>query len=121
MPRPSVHATSESDTRVSTRGQDHQSQLDALAGAHCREVVVETASTRGEQSRLRAALDRLQPGDTLVIYQPDRVARSMKELLVFVEAQVRGPVEEMPGSLAPTSPASDADRIVRAVVIMFDL
>lgn len=45
--------------RVSTRGQDHQSQLDALAGAHCREVVVETASTRGEQPKLRAALDLL--------------------------------------------------------------
>uniref|UniRef100_UPI003F492294 recombinase family protein n=1 Tax=Microtetraspora malaysiensis TaxID=161358 RepID=UPI003F492294 len=72
--------------RVSTRGQDHQSQLDALAGAHCREVAVETASTRGEQPKLRAVLDRLQPGDTLVIYKPDRVARSMKELLVFVDA-----------------------------------
>lgn len=71
--------------RVSTRGQDHQSQLDALAAAHCREVVVETASTRKDRPKLRATLDRLQPGDTLVIYKPDRVARSMKELLIFVE------------------------------------
>ncbi|MEV4245198.1 recombinase family protein [Streptosporangium canum] len=83
--------------RVSTRGQDHQSQLDALAGAHCREVVVETASTRGEQPKLRATLDRLQPGDTLVICKPDRVARSMKELLVFVEDELhaRGIVLEI--------------------------
>ena len=35
--------------RVSTRTQDHQAQLDALGAAHCREVVVETASTRGER------------------------------------------------------------------------
>ncbi|MGY4900048.1 recombinase family protein [Micromonospora aurantiaca (nom. illeg.)] len=76
--------------RVSTRGQDHQAQLDALAGAHCREVVTETASTRGDRPKLRATLERLQPGDTLVVYKPDRVARSMKELLVFVEDELHG-------------------------------
>jgi DNA invertase Pin-like site-specific DNA recombinase len=64
--------------RVSTRGQDHQTQLDALAGAHCRSIVVKTASTRAERPKLRAALDRLQPGDTLVIYKPDRVAQSSR-------------------------------------------
>jgi hypothetical protein len=32
--------------RVSGRTQDHQMQLDALAAADCREVIVETASTR---------------------------------------------------------------------------
>jgi DNA invertase Pin-like site-specific DNA recombinase len=74
--------------RVSTRAQDHQAQLDALAGAHCREVIVETASTRGERPKLMAALDLLQVGDTLVIYKPDRVARSMKELLVLLEDQL---------------------------------
>ena len=74
--------------RVSTRGRDHQSQLDALAAAHCREVVVETASTRRDRPKLRATLSQLHPGDTLVIYKPDRVARSMKELLVFVEDEL---------------------------------
>lgn len=63
---------------------DHQLQLDALAGADCREVIVETASTRGERPRLRATLNTLKSGDTLVIYKPDRVA-SMKELLVLLE------------------------------------
>jgi DNA invertase Pin-like site-specific DNA recombinase len=71
--------------RVSGRSQDHQLQLDALAGAGCREVVVETASTRGERPKLRATLNTLKVGDTLVIYKPDRVARSMKELLVLLE------------------------------------
>jgi DNA invertase Pin-like site-specific DNA recombinase len=74
--------------RVSTRAQDHQAQLDALSAAHCREVVVETASTRGDRPLLYATLDRLHPGDTLVIYKPDRVARSMKELLVLLEDQL---------------------------------
>jgi DNA invertase Pin-like site-specific DNA recombinase len=71
--------------RVSGRSQDHQLQFDALAAAGCREVVVETASTRGECPKLRAMLEALKPGDTLVIYKPDRVARSMKELLVLLE------------------------------------
>ena len=74
--------------RVSTRAQEHQAQLDALAAAHCREIITETASTRGDRPRLREALGQLQPGDTLVIYKPDRVARSMKELLVLLEDQL---------------------------------
>ncbi|MGH3184274.1 MAG: recombinase family protein, partial [Streptosporangiaceae bacterium] len=75
-------------TRVSTRAQEHQAQLDALAAAHCREIIVETASTRDARPKLREALGKLQPGDTLVIYKPDRVARSMKELLVLLEDQL---------------------------------
>jgi DNA invertase Pin-like site-specific DNA recombinase/DNA-binding CsgD family transcriptional regulator len=69
--------------RVSTRAQ-----LDALAAAHCREIIVETVSTRGDRPKLRETLGKLQAGDTLVIYKPDRVARSMKELLVLLEEQL---------------------------------
>ena len=74
--------------RVSARTQDHQLQLDALAAAGCRDVVVETASTRAERPKLRATLATLKPGDTLIIYKPDRIARSMKELLVLLEDQL---------------------------------
>ncbi len=74
--------------RTSTRVQDHQMQLDALAAADCREVIVETASTRGERPKLRAVLDAFKAGDTLVVYKPDRVARSMKELLVLLEDEL---------------------------------
>ena len=74
--------------RVSTRPQEHQAQLDALAVAHCREIIVETASTRGDRPKLREALGQLQAGDTLVIYKPERVARSMKELLALLEDQL---------------------------------
>ena len=51
---------------------------------------METASTRDSRPKLHAALAVLQPGDTLVIYKPDRVARSMKELLVLREDQLHG-------------------------------
>jgi DNA invertase Pin-like site-specific DNA recombinase len=74
--------------RVSTGTQEHQAQLDALAAAHCREIITETATTRGDRPKLRDALGKLQAGDTLVIYKPDRVARSMKELLVLLEDQL---------------------------------
>ncbi len=74
--------------RVSGRTQDHQLQLDALAAADCRDIVIETASTRTDRPQLRQALAVLKPGDTLVIYKPDRVARSMKELLVLLEDQL---------------------------------
>ncbi|QFG21243.1 recombinase family protein [Actinomadura sp. WMMB 499] len=63
-------------------------QPDALAAADCREVIMETASTRGSRPKLRTALDMLKPGDTLVIYKPDRIARSMKELLVLLEDEL---------------------------------
>ncbi|MGZ6869020.1 MAG: recombinase family protein [Frankiaceae bacterium] len=74
--------------RVSGRSQDHQLQLDALAAADCREVVVETASSRGARPKLRATLTVPKAGDTLVIYKPDRIARSMKELLVLLEDEL---------------------------------
>ena len=74
--------------RVSTRAQEHQAQLDALAAAHCREIITETASTRGGRPKLREALGTLQAGDTLVICKPDRVARPMKEPLVLLEDQL---------------------------------
>ncbi|WP_208758807.1 recombinase family protein [Microbispora triticiradicis] len=74
--------------RISTRTQDHASQMQALAAADCREIVEETVSTRKDRPKLRAAVASMKPGDTLVIYKPDRVARSVKELLVFLEEEL---------------------------------
>ena len=58
--------------RVSGQTQDHQLQLDALAAADCCDIVIKTASTRTDRPQLRQALAVLKPGDTLVIYTPDR-------------------------------------------------
>lgn len=76
--------------RTSTRAQEHQMQLDALNAADCREIIVETASSRTARPELRRTLGLLKPGDTLVIYKPDRIARSMKELLVLLEDELHG-------------------------------
>jgi DNA invertase Pin-like site-specific DNA recombinase len=75
--------------RISPHAGDDQAQLDALADARCREIVVETASLRARWPKLRSTLLAMHPGDTLVIYKPDRVARSMRELLVLLEDGLR--------------------------------
>ncbi|MEU5869792.1 recombinase family protein [Nonomuraea sp. NPDC047529] len=75
--------------RVSTRGQDHAAQLELLKAADCRDIVEETISTRRkDRPKLQATVSALKPGDTLVITKPDRVARSVKELLVFLEDEL---------------------------------
>ncbi|MEV0202043.1 recombinase family protein [Nonomuraea sp. NPDC050691] len=75
--------------RVSTRGQDHAAQLELLNAADCREIIEETISTRrAHRPKLMATVAAMKPGDTLVITKPDRVARSVKELLVFLEDEL---------------------------------
>ncbi len=75
--------------RVSTRGQDNAAQLELLKAADCREIVEETISTRRkDRPKLQATIAGMKPGDTLVITKPDRVARSVKELLVLLEDEL---------------------------------
>ncbi|MFG6199939.1 recombinase family protein [Nonomuraea sp. JJY05] len=75
--------------RVSTRGQDHAAQSELLNAADCRDIVEETISTRRkDRPKLQATLATMNAGDTLVITKPDRVARSVKELLVFLEDEL---------------------------------
>jgi DNA invertase Pin-like site-specific DNA recombinase len=74
---------------ISTRAED-QAQLDALAAAHCREVIVETGSIPDGRPELRAALGMLRAGDTLVIYRAGRIARSITELLMLVDGDLYG-------------------------------
>jgi DNA invertase Pin-like site-specific DNA recombinase/DNA-binding CsgD family transcriptional regulator len=74
--------------RVNPLARDQQTQLGALATAHCREIVVETASTRAAWPKLASTLAALRPGDTLVIHKPDRVARTMKELVALLDDQL---------------------------------
>ena len=72
--------------RVSTRDQAPALQLDALHGAGCERLYTETASgAQRERPELAAALDFLRPGDTLVVWRLDRLARSLRQLIATVE------------------------------------
>ena len=72
--------------RVSTQNQDPALQLDALKSAGCEKVFPEKASgAQRERPQLRAALDYMRSGDTLVVWKLDRLARSLKQLIETVE------------------------------------
>jgi DNA invertase Pin-like site-specific DNA recombinase len=72
--------------RVSTQDQNPALQLDALKAAGCEKVFVEKASgAQRERPELKAALDYMRVGDTLVVWKLDRLARSLKQLIETVE------------------------------------
>ena len=71
--------------RVSTRHQETSLQLDALHAAGINTIYQEKASSVGSRPQLRACIAALKPGDVLVFYKLDRVARSLKDLLTIIE------------------------------------
>ena len=71
--------------RISTRDQSPLLQRDALAATPCDRVFEETASGAArERPQLRAALDFMRAGDTLVVWKLDRLARSTAQLIETV-------------------------------------
>jgi DNA invertase Pin-like site-specific DNA recombinase len=73
--------------RCSTGLQDHALQLDALNGAGCERIFVETVSgMRTDRLELKNALDFARDGhDVLVVYSLSRLARSIRHLLALGE------------------------------------
>lgn len=72
--------------RVSTAEQNLTLQTDALEAAGCERVFVETASgAQRDRPEFQRALDFMRPGDTLVVWKLDRLARSMRQLIDTVE------------------------------------
>jgi DNA invertase Pin-like site-specific DNA recombinase len=71
--------------RVSTAGQDLDAQRRALAAAGCTDIIEETASgADGSRPELARLLARIARGDTLVVVQLDRLARSLAHLLAVI-------------------------------------
>lgn len=72
--------------RVSTTDQNMALQLDALTDAGCGPVFTETASgAQRTRPQLDCALAALSPGDTLVVWRLDRLARSLRQLIDTVD------------------------------------
>jgi DNA invertase Pin-like site-specific DNA recombinase len=72
--------------RVSTRDQRPDLQMDALREAGCERVFQETVSgAKRDRPELKAAVDFMRIGDTLVVWKLDRLARSTRQLLETVE------------------------------------
>ena len=64
--------------RVSTDDQDTALQLDALKRAGAQRVFEEKRSSADKRPILGACIDSTRPGDTLVVYKVDRLARSLR-------------------------------------------
>ena len=71
--------------RVSTRDQNLDMQLAALTEAGCDKIYTEKVSGVGDRTELKAVLEYLRDGDSLVIYKLDRLGRNMKDLLAIIE------------------------------------
>ena len=71
--------------RASNPEQDLQAQRLALQAAGCAQVLEEVGSGgRWDRPELNRLLDRLRPGDTLVVCKLDRLSRSLADLLVLL-------------------------------------
>lgn len=72
--------------RVSTQEQETHLQLDALNKAGC-EVIYEEKKSGGNMRRpiFEKILYKIRPGDTIVVYKLDRIARSLKDLLNIID------------------------------------
>ena len=72
--------------RVSTLDQSPALQIDALRAAGSERIFTETASgADAGRPELAAALDYLRPGDTIVVWKLDRLARSLPQLPRTIE------------------------------------
>jgi len=79
--------------RVSSAGQDYQSQIDRLARDGCAPIRAEkvTGSVREGRGELGAVLDFIREGDELVVVRLDRLARSTRDTLnIVAELEARG-------------------------------
>lgn len=77
-------------SRCSARGQNHESQIDALEKAGCERIFVETASgTRSDRPQLTELLQFARSGDTVCVLRLDRLARDVRQILDLVEQFTR--------------------------------
>ena len=63
-----------------------EAQLEVLATVGCDKMFQEQVSSVAKRDQLDAALDFIREGDTLVVTKPDRLARSVADLLRIKEA-----------------------------------
>ncbi len=72
--------------RVSTDDQKNDMQLDALKNAGVETVFADTASGADKtRPSLKACLQSLKAGDTLVVWKLDRLARSLTHLVEIID------------------------------------
>lgn len=88
--------------RVSTKGQNDDSQVDELKAAGCERIFADhgVSGKLAKRPQLDACLDYLRPGDTLVITRLSRAMRSLHNLLDIVNGAEIGADGRRHGGLA---------------------
>lgn len=79
--------------RVSTTGQDYETQLAKLNAEGCEKIFSEKQSGKSADNRLelQRAIEFVREGDVLVVTKLDRLARSMGDLWIIVrELEAKG-------------------------------
>ena len=77
--------------RVSTEQQETEAQLPELRKAGCKRIYEETmGGGTMERPELEKCLERLEKGDTLVVWRLDRLGRSIRDLLQIVDRLDKG-------------------------------
>ena len=77
--------------RVSTEQQETEAQLPELRKAGCRRIYQETmGGGTMDRPELEKCLERLDKGDTLVVWRLDRLGRSIRDLLQIVDRLDKG-------------------------------
>ena len=76
--------------RVSTTKQDHEAQRSAINAAAAAEglqirFIEETVSSRKEERQIYPIVNSLQKGETIVVYELSRLARSIGEVFEIVQ------------------------------------
>lgn len=81
--------------RVSTADQNLDLQISALKNAGCERVYKEKKSSVAERPELDKMLKYLRPGDQVVVWKIDRLARSLKHLILLIEDFKKKKIEFM--------------------------
>ena len=77
--------------RVSTFDQNLDLQRDALLAAGCERIVEDTASGKdADRPGMNSLKDLLRPGDHLVVWRLDRLGRSLRELIRWMNDANQG-------------------------------
>lgn len=76
--------------RVSTEDQKLRLQRDALRGAGCERIFEDKASGAGPRLPMREhLLEYARPGDVVVMFKLDRLGRSLRDLIEFINSLSR--------------------------------
>jgi DNA invertase Pin-like site-specific DNA recombinase len=74
--------------RVSTEDQNPELQIAALKKAGCEHVYTDqgiSGSSTGNRPALKRCLEKLRPGDTLIVWKLDRLGRTVRDLIHMLD------------------------------------